>query len=159
MTVSRDDALGLGMMVLAAAYWAAADQIPVSLLSDNVGADGAPKMLAVALAFCGALLVVATRVRPVLADGEEEAPPGDRRRAHLRAVGLFAGLGVYALLLPVLGYPVALSILIGGAAVYGGAQPTLSLTAISIAGGVGFWLFFSKFLGVLLPLGWWMPGG
>ena len=159
MTVSRDDVLGLGMMVLAAAYWAAADQVPVSLLSDNVGADGAPKMLAVALAFCGALLVVATRVRPVLADGEEEASPAYRRRAHVRAAGLFAGLGVYALLLPVLGYPLSLALLIAGAAVYGGARPTLNLVAISVAGGIGFWLFFSKFLGVLLPLGWWMPGG
>ncbi len=159
MTVSRDDVLGLGMMVLAAAYWAAADQIPVSLLSDNVGADGAPKMLAVALAICGALLVIATRARPALAAGEEEGAPADRRRAHLRAIGLLTGLGAYALLLPVLGYPLSLALLIGGAAVYGGARPTLSLVAIAIAGGVGFWLFFSKFLGVLLPLGWWMPGG
>ncbi len=159
MTVGRDDVLGLGVMVLAAAYWAAADQIPVSLLSDNVGADGAPKMLAVALAGCGALLVVATRLRPGLAAGEEEESPADRRRAHVRAAGLFAGLGAYALLLPVLGYPLSLALLIGGAAVYGGARPTPSLVAIAIAGGVGFWLFFSKFLGVLLPLGWWMPGG
>jgi len=157
--VSRDDVLGLGMMVLAAAYWAAADRIPVSLLSDEVGADGAPKMLAMALALLGALLVVATRVRPVLADGEDEASPADRRRAHVRAAGLFAGLGAYALLLPVLGYPLALALLICCAAVYGGARPTPSLVAISIAGGVGLWLFFSKFLGVLLPLGWWMPGG
>ncbi len=159
MTVSRDDVLGLGMMVLAAAYWAAADRIPVSLLSDNVGADGAPKMLAVALATCSALLVVATRLRTAPAAGDEDGSPSDRRRGHLRAIGLLAGLGAYALLLPVLGYPLALALLIGGTAVYGGARPTLSLVAISIVGGVGFWLFFSKFLGVLLPLGWWMPGG
>lgn len=159
MRVSRDDVLGLGMMVLAAAYWATADRIPVSLLSDNVGADGAPKMLAVALAICSALLVVATRLRTASAGGEEEGSPADRRRAHLRAAGLLAGLGGFALLLPVLGYPLALALLIGSAAVYGGARPTLSLVAISIAGGVGFWLFFTKFLGVQLPLGWWMPGG
>lgn len=159
MTVSRDDILGLGMMVLAAAYWAAADRIPVSLLSDNVGADGAPKMLAVALAICSAFLVVAARLRKVSTAGEEEGSSADPRRAHLRAAGLLAGLGAYALLLPVLGYPLALALLIGGAAVYGGARPTPSLVAISIAGGVGFWMFFSKFLGVLLPLGWWMPGG
>jgi hypothetical protein len=158
VTLSRDDILGLGVMVLAAAYWAAADQIPVSLLSDAVGADGAPKMLAVALAVCGALLVVATRLKPVPAgDGEDETDPAERRRAHLRAAGLVAGLGAYALLLPILGYPLALALLIGGAAVYGGARLSPTLVAIAATGGFAFWLFFSKFLGVLLPLGIWMP--
>jgi len=158
VTLSRDDVLGLGVMVLAAAYWAAADQIPVSLLSDAVGADGAPKMLAVALAVCGALLVVATRLKPApVGDGEEEADPSERRRAHLRAAGLVAGLGAYALLLPVLGYPLALALLIGGAAIYGGARLSPALVAIAAIGGLGFWLFFAKFLGVLLPLGIWMP--
>ncbi len=159
MTLSRDEILGLGVMVLAAAYWAAAEEIPVSLLSDAVGADGAPKMLAIALAFCGALLVVATRLKPAGAEGDdEEGDPAERRRAHLRAAGLVAGLATYAVLLPILGYPVALALLIGGAAVYGGARVTPGLFVAAIAGGLGFWLFFSKFLGVLLPLGIWMPG-
>ncbi len=159
MSLGRDEFLGLGLMVLAAAYWAAADQIPVSLLSDEVGADGAPKMLAVALAVCSALLVVTSRMRPVLVGGEEEGSPADRRRAQLRAAGLFGGLCAYALLLPILGYPLSLMLLIGGAAVYGGARPTIGLAAIAAGGGIFFWLFFSKFLGVLLPLGIWMPGG
>ena len=158
MSLSRDEILGLGVMVLAAAYWAAADQIPVSLLSDSVGADGAPKMLAVALAFCGALLALATRLKPVAMGADDDASPEERRRVHLRALGLVLGLGTYILLLPVLGYPLALALLIGGAAIYGGARPSPALVAVAISGGLVFWLFFAKFLGVLLPLGFWAPG-
>ncbi|MSP48699.1 MAG: tripartite tricarboxylate transporter TctB family protein [Alphaproteobacteria bacterium] len=157
MRPSRDDVLGLGMIAAAAAYWAAADRISVSLLADAVGADGVPKMLAVALAVLGALLIVATRIKA--APAEPRTPETDEQlRAHVRAAGLFGGLAAYALLLPVLGYPLALALLIGGSAVYGGAQVKPSLALIASLGGLGFWLFFAKGLGILMPLGAWVPG-
>ena len=68
-----------------------------------------------------------------------------------------AVLGAYAVLLPILGYPLALALLIGGVAVYGGARLSPTLGAIAATGGLAFWLFFAKFLGVMLPLGIWMP--
>jgi putative tricarboxylic transport membrane protein len=158
VSLSRDDVLGLGMILLAAAYWAAADGIPVSFLTDAVGADGVPKILAVALAIFGALLFVSTRLK---AASEEPATPAEaagERRTHIRAAGLFGGLAAYATLLPILGYPAALALLIGGSAIYGGARATPSLALIAALGGLGFWLFFAKGLGILLPLGLWMPG-
>jgi hypothetical protein len=157
MSLGRDDLLGVAMIVLAAAYWAAADRIPVSLLADAVGADGVPKMLALALGILGTLLFAAARLKPA---GPEEpaADDAEQRRATLRAAGLFAGLAAYALLLPALGYPLALALLIGGSAAYAGARPSPVLLMIAIAGGLGFWMFFAKGLGVILPLGVWLPG-
>jgi len=154
--LSRDDALGLGMIVLAAAYWVAADRIPVSLLADAVGADGVPKVLAVALAVCGALLLVTTRLRrppaamePVI-DGEA--------RTHLRAAGLLAGLVVYILLLPVLGYPLAIALLIAAVAIYGGTAIRPSVAGIAVAGSLLFWVFFVRVLGIGMPTGIWAAG-
>jgi len=156
VTLSRDDLLGLGMIVLAAAYWAAADQIPVSLLSDAVGADGVPKVLAVALAICGALLLLTTRLKRQPA----EAPSSDRdeKRAHLRAAGLLAGLVAYIFLLPVLGYPLAIALLIAAVAIYGGTRIRPSVAAVAVAGSALFWVFFVKILGIGMPTGIWAAG-
>jgi len=152
--LSRDDVLGLGMIVLAAAYWAAADRIPVSLLSDTVGADGVPKVLAVALGVCGGLLVATSRRKQ---QATEEASTGGAR-THLRASGLLAGLAVYLLLLPVLGYPVAIALLIAGVAIYGGTAVKPAVAGIAVAGSAVFWTFFVKVLGVGLPSGIWAAG-
>lgn len=157
MRLNRDEVLGLGAMAAAAAYWAAADRIPVSLLADSVGADGVPKMLAVALGLFGALLAGSRRLRPASAGAGEPEAPEVRRRQHRRAAGLLGGLAVYVLLLPYLGYPLALLIFAG--AIYGGARPTAGLGLVAVLAGLGFWLFFTKFLGVLMPLGLWVPGG
>lgn len=159
MRIARDEIFGLGAVAVAAAYWAAADRIQVSLLADSVGADGVPKALAGILAICGTLLTVTTRLKAQPRDTPETGPAvaAAERRTHLRAAGLLIGLAVYAMLMPIIGYPIALALLIGGAAVYGGMRARSGVIAVSAAAGIGFWLLF-RLLGVSMPLGDWLPG-
>jgi hypothetical protein len=105
--MGREVAGGVLALALAGAYWIAADALPTSLLADAVGADGMPKLLAIALAALGVLQLVRVRFAR-LAAGEFS---GGRDR-HIRAVGLLAIACAYVALLPFAGYPVALAMLV-----------------------------------------------
>jgi putative tricarboxylic transport membrane protein len=141
--------IGLAVMALAGIYYAAALGISDSLLSDEVGAAGLPKLLAVALALAGALIALRSQtmggLRVTVA-------------VTARALGLVAMLAAYIVLLPLAGYPLTLAALIAGMALLGGARPNLSLAAISIAAGAGFWLVFAGLFHIRMPAGLIMRG-
>jgi hypothetical protein len=148
--VTRDLTLGLGAIALAAAYWAAAAALPTSLLSDEVGADGVPRLLAMALAILGGLHVVGTLLRRAPA-----APASDGVHPHLHAAGMLAiGIG-YVAVMPIAGYPLSIAVLIFAAAWYAGLRPSPQLAAISAGGALLFWLTFVKLLGISMPVGAW----
>jgi len=148
-----DVALGLGSVGLAVIYWALAAQLPESLLADAVGAAGFPNVLAIALALCGTLLALRAMKRPA-----QPAAPMDWT-SHAHAGVLASILVAYVIVTPLLGYPVALALLIGAVATHGGARGTVSLLVTSAAAGLLFWLGFAKLLGVAMPLGLWQSGG
>lgn len=135
---------GLALIALAGLYYAAAITIPDSMLSDEVGAAGLPKLLAAALAASGALLAVrsqtGTPFRVTLA-------------VEPRAAGLIAAMAVYIVLLPLAGYPIVLAALIVGVALLAGARPTLTLAAISILAGGGLWYVFVRLFHIGMPAG------
>ncbi len=139
-------ALGLA---LAVAYYAAADALPRSLLADGVGADGMPKLLAVGLA----VLSVVIGARSVLAGAPAGDAGGPGLERHLRALGVAALGAGFVVLAPVLGYPLALALLLLAAALYYGAAPRLQ--AVLYAGGTAaiLWLIFARVLGVAMPAG------
>jgi len=152
-----------GLVVLAAAYWAAADQIPASRLAGGVGADGMPKLLAVGLGIFSALLALQTymgmRAQARLAPKKPpSSPPADGDHGgvnHLRALGLI-GFGVlYILLLPHLGYALSCALMLGGVAVYSGLKPSINALAFAVIGGAVYYLIFVKILGIPLPSGIW----
>ena len=122
----RDLACAALGLALAAAYWAAAHQLPKSMLSDAVGADGVPKALAVFLAVFSILIA-------------------------LRALGIAALGGVYVAVAPLAGFLVSTTLLAGAAALYYGAPRTLGTLAFA-AGSAGLlWLVFARMLSVALP--------
>ena len=150
---TRDIACGAFGMALAGVYYLQARTLPVSLLSDAVGADGVPKALAVALAVLSALLIV--RAMAVRAPAREEAAKSNTQ-THLRALGV-VGLGAaYAVAAPFIGYPVAIALLIGMTALYFGLRPELRLAAVAALGAAVFWAMFVKMLGVSMPAGAWL---
>jgi putative tricarboxylic transport membrane protein len=151
VTHARGDvALGLGAVGVAAIYWAVAAQIPESLLADSVGAAGFPNALATTLALCGTLLILRRSAQP--------AAPIDWP-AHAHAAALAGILLAYVVVTPLVGYPVALALLIGAVATLGGARGPVSLVVTAAAGSLLFWLAFAKLLGVAMPLGLWKSGG
>jgi len=131
-------------MALAGAYYASALTIQDSLLSDEVGAAGLPKGLAIALGLSGALLALrssaASTIRVKLA-------------LKPQALGLLAILAAYIIVLPFAGYPLALAALVAGVALLAGAKLDLTFALTAAGAGLGFWLIFAHLLGIAMPAG------
>src|SRR5688572_32874905 len=102
--MNKDIVSGLILLGLAGAYYWAMRQIPDSSLSDEVGAQGLPSILAILLAGLAVLIVVrglAMSRKPQLAiaaNGDEEtAPPR-------RALGFLAIAAAYVVVAPLVGF-------------------------------------------------------
>lgn len=139
---------------LAAATWIGASRLPRSLLSDEFGAEGLPRGLAVALAATSTLIALRA-FWPGRGEGIAEASALGAARDHARAFGIVAlGFG-YVLLAPWLGYIPAAVLLIGATAWYYGARPSLSLLAVAVGGALFLWWIFARMLAVSMPAGFW----
>jgi putative tricarboxylic transport membrane protein len=136
--------IGIGLIALAAVYYAAALAIPDSLLSDEVGAAGLPKLLATTLAVSGALLAIRSQGASAMRVKLSVEP---------RGMALVAAMALYIAAMPLTGYPLSLAGLVAGVALLAGAKPTISLAAISLAAGVGFWLVFARLFHIKFPAG------
>ena len=82
----RDLVCAAAGLALAGAYYAAADAIPTSLLTDDVGAGGIPKLLAVALALLSRC--AAGRAQPARGLAARRRVDGARTCAPLGIAGL-----------------------------------------------------------------------
>lgn len=132
-------ALGLAVAI---AYWIAASRLQRSFLSDEVGADGVPKGLAVLLAIFSLTIAIRALLRK---------PDPQEKKNHLRALGI-ALLGViYIGAAPYIGYFISIVLLAGAAALYYGAprRPVVALFALGTAAVL--WLAFGAMLGIHLP--------
>lgn len=149
------------LFVISIAYWLGADAIRVSSLAGQVGADGLPKLLGLALGGLSVLLALQTWVQkrrlkasPLVADGGEDDVLGDWR-SHLRALGLIAIGVVYVIVLPWLGYAVSAAVMLAVVAAYAGLRSWISLAAFAFGGAVVFYLIFVQLLSIPLPAGFW----
>jgi putative tricarboxylic transport membrane protein len=150
--VMNKDVLSGGVLLLvAAAYYWATLQIPDSSLSDEVGAQGLPRILAFLLAGL-ALLILArgflVAPKPLASDVDAADDPDAFPR---RALGLLAIAAGYVLVSPLVGYGPALAILIAAVAIYEGTKPTWRMAAVAVGGALVFWLLFVQLLGVEQP--------
>ena len=150
ISVSRDTICGALGLVLAVAYFVLADALPVSLLSDEIGADGVPKSLAVGLALCSLLLVGRS---VLLRKASSERDEAVSLREHAHSLGIIALGAVYTAIAPAIGYPPALALLLVAAALYFGTAFTVRLVLVSALGAALFWALFVKMLGVAMPSG------
>jgi putative tricarboxylic transport membrane protein len=150
--MNKDVVSGLALLGLAAAYYWALRQIPDSSLSDEVGAQGLPLILAILLAGLAVAIVlrglaVSRRRQPATeanADEDETAPPR-------RALGFVAIAAGYVLVTPLVGFAPALALLIAAVAVFEGTRPSWRVAAVAVAGAFAFWLLFVQILGVEQP--------
>jgi putative tricarboxylic transport membrane protein len=150
--IHRDSIAGVLLLAVAAGYYWLSLGIPSSSLSDEVGADGLPRLLAAALAIVAAtLLIKGLLIRPAAAP---EAAADDEARDHAalpRAFGfVLIGCG-YMVLAPLVGFAIGIAALVVAVAVYEREALSLKLLAVAAAGGLGFWLVFVRFLGVEQP--------
>lgn len=155
----KDVAAGGILLVLAALYYWQTRQILDSSLADAVGPKGLPLMLGAGLAIVAALIAL----RGALAFRRAKiaaAPPRDIDQTESavasipRALGLLAIGAGYILIGPILGYPIAMGLLIAAVVLYEGGKPSLGLLAVAAGAGVGLWVLFVLLLGTEQPRGW-----
>ncbi|MDQ0346657.1 tripartite tricarboxylate transporter TctB family protein [Ancylobacter vacuolatus] len=155
--MKRDFLSGGVLIALAAAYYIATGSIAESTLSDEIGATGLPRLLAMLLAFIGLALIARTAFVALAARHASVpvAPPAEEEEgAPLpRAIGLLLIGGAYVVLLPFIGYFLAVALLIAGVALYEGAARSWVVPAAALGGATLYWAIFVKLLGVHQPAG------
>jgi putative tricarboxylic transport membrane protein len=151
--LNRDIITGAAGLGFSLVYYRAADALPVSLLADEVGADGMPKALAIGLAIASLLVAARAIIRPAAANLRSPEPGALRR--HLSCLGLAGIAASYAAAAPWLGYPLAIALLIAVTTVYFGSRPSWGLAGIAGLGALFFWAMFAKMLGIAMPTGIW----
>jgi putative tricarboxylic transport membrane protein len=134
----RDHVLAALGIVLAAAFWFAADAVPTSMLSDNVGAGGVPKGIA------GFLAVLSLAVA-------FSKPKAFSSANHVKALGIAALGFLYVMAAPFIGYLVSITALAGGAALYYGAPRRPGVALFAVGSALVLWLLFGRLLGIALP--------
>jgi putative tricarboxylic transport membrane protein len=139
--LQRDLACAALGLVLAGAYWAAANALPRSLLSDAVGADGVPKALAVLLAVFSLLV----GIRGLFL----KKPP--EKKDHLRALGIAALGFLYVAAASFVGYVISITLLAGAAALYYGARRRTGVALFAVGTAAVLWVVFGAMLGIPLP--------
>ncbi|MCA3594476.1 MAG: tripartite tricarboxylate transporter TctB family protein [Methylobacterium sp.] len=153
--MKKDLAAGITLLCLSAGYAWMTRRIPMSSLSDGVGPQGLPNLLAIALAIVALALIgkslLALRLAAPVEVKAAEAEEGER--AGLPRALAFAGLGIgYMILAPWTGFAVAIALMVMATALFEGAKASPRLVAVAVLVGLGFWLVFVRFLGVEQPV-------
>ena len=154
----KDCIAGTAFMALSAAYYYFALDIPRSSLSDVVGAAYFPKLLALCMFALSALLVVtgvftkpATTISEKV-DGKKKEGPSDlyifRRAAGTLLIGI-----TYLLLVPYIGYPVAVSMVVFWTILYFHEPLSRKVVMTALGAGVFFWLLFVALFKIPMPMG------
>jgi putative tricarboxylic transport membrane protein len=155
--MSLDLAFGLAMLALAGGYYTTAAAIPASFLDDVVGPAGLPKAYSFVLAGLAVLQVARSLllVRRPLAGAVQPAGRalGDSRIAVTLGIGL-----AYGAVLPWLGYPASIALLLVATAGYMAGGINRRVVTVAVAGGAVFWLLFVWLLGIPQPEGIWTSG-
>jgi putative tricarboxylic transport membrane protein len=150
----RDRLLAVVAAAFAAQYIAAARGIEDSLLADAVGAGGVPQGVGL-LMLLAALALFAKSFRH---DGAAHAANDNDARMPWAAVlrrcaALVLILVVYGVLLPKLGYPLSVSLLVLAVGHLAGAALRWPLLAIAAVSGPLLWAMFDWALKVRMPVG------
>lgn len=151
--MNKDLIGGLVLLAFTASYYWAIGSIAHSSLSDEVGADGLPTLLAIGAFFVGALLALRGAVTMLRARAPASGESDEEIASAPRAIGFLLFGAAYIVLLPYTGYVVAVALLIAGIAVYEGASRDWKIPVVAVGGAVFYWAVFVKLLGVQQPAG------
>jgi putative tricarboxylic transport membrane protein len=147
----KDLVASIGLLLIAAFYYAAATTIQQSTLEDEVGPTGLPTVLAAVLA----LLAIAIGVR-ALVSAPSPAAKAELKEAEApwpRALGMLAIGALYLPVVSIVGYPLALFLLLVAVALYERKAPDWRVFAVALMAAGFFWLIFERVLGVRQPEG------
>lgn len=154
---------GVLTLIAAGIYITAANQLPVSLLSDGVGASGFPLLIGWTLLCLSVLLIaqtlISTRVAaPPATDVQPDETGLDDVWAHPKrtltgAVVLMIIAASFVIALPVLGYLISIAFLIAATAAYISKAASRQIVVVALGGAVFLYVLFVLFLGIAMPAG------
>jgi putative tricarboxylic transport membrane protein len=149
-------ALGL---LLASVYLVFTRGIEDSMLADAVGAAGVPTGVGVVLFLASLLLFIKSWKSSAIQaeaklDKSEEVVEGFEH-PHRQAAILLAILIAYVAVLPLLGYVLAIGLLVGSVAWFGGARKLQTIGVCMLVAGPFLWFLFDWLLEIHMPVGLW----
>jgi putative tricarboxylic transport membrane protein len=153
--LNRDFAGGLAAILIGAIYLMFAYELRTSALDDSVGPGGLPRAYGWIMLVLGLMISAGAVFKQARAGSSPDLRTewkGQGRRI-LWAAGLLLIGTVYVLSIGMLGYPLAIALLLIAVALYQGARPGLQLVAIGIGGAAFLWVAFVLVLGVSMPKG------
>ena len=146
----RDRLLAVVVAAFAASYVASARGIEDSLLSDAVGAGGVPQGVGIVMGLAAVALFAKSFIGT---SGRDQSESDPWLPILLRTGGLVLILLAYGALLPWLGYPLTICLLVGASGWLAGAKPNLSLLLCAAVSGPSLWAMFDQALQVRMPVG------
>jgi putative tricarboxylic transport membrane protein len=150
--MNRKDLLAAAILLLiAGAYFWAAQQIPSSTLDDGVGPRGFPLVLTIALVAVAAAIALRALAPAVGTRAHDDAKETEARWP--RALGLLAFGALYIPVATVLGYALAVFVLLAAMLLYEGVRFSWRVPAVAAGGAAVFYLLFVVVLGVRQPEG------
>jgi hypothetical protein len=146
-------------LIFSLVYIRFASGIEDSLLADEVGASGVPLAIGGLMALVSALLLFKAFIQkptPVLhSDADQEPDPDAPQNPHRLALGLLLILAAYLVLLPWLGYVLAIGLLSASVAWFAGGRESRVLLGFALFTGPLLWFLFDFALKVKMPAGIW----
>lgn len=146
-------------LLFSVAYIRFAGGIEDSLLADAVGAAGVPMSIGALMALASSLLLLKGLLQKpapaVQANAQEAAPDDSPSNPHGLALGLLLILSIYLLLLPWLGYVMAIGLLSAAVAWFAGGRESKVLWGFVFITGPLMWFLFDFALKVKMPTGVW----
>jgi hypothetical protein len=146
----RDRVLAVLAGLLAISCIAAARAIEDSLLADAVGAGGVPQGVGIAMGIAALALFAKSFLGKAVPAANQSAP---WHVAAWRTTGLVLILIGYAAVLPLIGYPLSISMLVLAAGRLAGAPLRWPLLVCAVLAGPLLWTLFDLVLKVRMPLG------
>jgi len=151
--MNRKDLIAAAILLLiGGAYFAATLEIPSSTLDDGVGPRGFPLVLAFGLVVVAAAIAFrALMVMPASAHALDDDQ--ERESRWPRALGILAFGALYIPLAMLLGYALALFLLLIAVPLYEGMRFSWRVPAVAAGGAAVFYVLFVLVLGVRQPEG------
>ncbi len=146
------------LLLIAFGYYVLTGNINPSALADEIGAAGVPLVYATLLAAIALTLAAKALISWRLIRSDVTQPindlQGEGRKLRGAAGMLAIGIG-YIAAVTIVGYMISIAAVIACVALYQGERVGWRVARIAIGGGMAFWIFFDRLLGVDLPPGFW----
>jgi len=151
--LARDLVCSVVLLVVATGYYYLASGIASSALADEVGAAGLPTIYAFALGSIGLIMALQAVVKGLL--NRVEVGEAVDLGLMLRRAGGVLGIGIgYLLIVSVVGYMIALVIVLAAMLIYFGERASGRIALAATVGAGLFWVLFDRLLGIPMPGIW-----